>query len=88
MVTTVRHGVAQRSHEIGVRMAAVGLGLGTIGALGLGGLLARYLHEVNSRDPVTLGLAACLLGAIAIGASALPACRATRVDPVAALHAK
>jgi ABC-type lipoprotein release transport system permease subunit len=43
------------------------------------------LFQVSAWDPSTLGAVALLLVATALGASAIPALRATRVDPVRTL---
>ena len=102
------YSVAQRSREIGVRMAlgagqrAVlqlilgrgarlaiwGAGLGVLGALALPRLLRTQLYQVSSTDPEVFLGAAGLLIAIALVASWLPARRATKVDPMAALRAE
>ncbi len=98
--------VAQRTQEIGVRLALGagstdilwlivrnGLFMGVAGvALGLGGaaagriFLARFLFGVSSSDPVTLFGAAILLLLVIVVASAVPATRAMRIDPVQALR--
>jgi predicted permease len=98
--------VAQRSREIGVRMAlgaqrgdvrrlvlrhglilaAVGVAVGLVAALGLTRLMAALLYGVAPLDPVTFaagGLGAALL---ALTASWLPARRASRVDPLETLR--
>jgi putative ABC transport system permease protein len=40
---------------------------------------------LKPRDPVTLGIAAAVLAAVALGASYLPARRAAALDPIASL---
>jgi ABC-type antimicrobial peptide transport system permease subunit len=100
--------VAQRTHEIGVRMAIgarptdvlrmiVGrtvLLSGIDGALGLlgAGVLTRLLDSllfgVTPTDPlIFFGVAAALV-LVAIAASAMPARRAARVDPMIALRSE
>jgi putative ABC transport system permease protein len=101
----IAYSVAQRRHEIGVRMAfgarrsavvrlivgqgaslaLAGIGLGLAGALALSRLLANQLFEVSATDPVTFLLVALLLGGVALAASLIPARRAARIDPHAAL---
>jgi putative ABC transport system permease protein len=66
-------------------LAFTGVAIGTAAALLLARLLAGLLHGVTPQDPLTLAAAATVLGAVALGASALPAWRATRVNPVVAL---
>ena len=71
----------------GARLAAFGVILGVAGALVATRWLASLLYEVSPTDPtvfVTLSLA---LGAIAMVACYLPARRAARADPLAALRA-
>jgi putative ABC transport system permease protein len=98
--------VAQRTQEIGVRVALgataenilrllllqstlpVGLGLvlGLPVALMLTPYLSSQIYGVTARDPWTLGAAAILLGLVGAAASLLPARRALRIDPIAALR--
>ena len=66
-------------------LALIGVAIGTVGALVLTRLLETLLHGVTPHDPVTLAVAAASLTAVALGASAVPAWRATRVNPVVAL---
>jgi predicted permease len=100
------HSAAQRTHEIGIRMAlgargahvrwlfvrrtlaqlALGLPLGLAGALAVGPLLQAVLREVSARDPLALALVMALLIIVSLTASFLPAHRATRRDPMAALR--
>jgi putative ABC transport system permease protein len=97
---------AQRTREIGVRMAlgadgrairrmvlregsaVIGAGLivGLAGALALSRFLGRLLFEVQPGDPATMLTVCLLLGGVGLAACYLPARRATRIDPVAALR--
>ena len=72
----------------GARLAAVGLGLGLLLALGVAQLLGKVLFGVGSFSPVALAGTALLLAATAVVASLLPARRALRLDPTAALRAE
>ena len=72
----------------GLRLTALGLALGLAGAVAGGRLIASQLYEVEPTDPVTLGATAATLAVVAALASYLPARRATRVDPIAALRAE
>jgi predicted permease len=98
--------VAQRTREIGVRMAlgadrtairtmvlrtvarmtlvggAAGLGL----AVAAGWLARSQLYGLTNFDPVVLASAAVVLAAVAFAAGAIPAWRASRVDPMRALR--
>jgi putative ABC transport system permease protein len=62
-----------------------GLLLGATGALVLRGTLERQLFGISAADPVVVTTVAALLAAVALTASALPARRATRIDPVIVL---
>lgn len=74
-----------------VRQAAVPVAGGMITGVGLalfaGRLAAAFLFDVSPHDPVTLIAVALLLGLVALGAAYLPARRASRTDPMAALRA-
>jgi predicted permease len=98
--------VAQRTHEIGVRLAlgarpgrvlrqvvrdglavgALGIALGAAGALAASRALAGLLFATSPTEPATYALVALGLGAIVALASLVPARRAARVDPSAALR--
>ncbi|MGH7528614.1 MAG: FtsX-like permease family protein, partial [Gemmatimonadales bacterium] len=72
----------------GMRLVALGLALGLLGAWLLSRVLTSQLYEVSARDPITYVSVAALLGAIAFAASYLPALRATRVDPIISLRSE
>ena len=63
----------------------VGIGVGVVGAVGLTQLLTGLLYNVRPLDPVVLGAVSLLLAVVALLASYLPARRAVRIDPIAAL---
>lgn len=65
---------------------AIGIVLGTIAALSLTTVLRSRLFEVGPRDPVTFVAVIGLLAVVALAALLLPALRATRADPIAALR--
>ena len=64
----------------------IGLTVGFIGAIGATRLLQNQLFEVGPRDPMTLIATAALLLVVAAAAAALPAWRATAIDPSTALR--
>ncbi len=70
----------------GLRLGAMGAGLGLLGTLALGRLLANFLYGVSPFDPLTFLVVAVLLGTVVLVACLLPARRATRVDPLVALR--
>jgi putative ABC transport system permease protein len=72
----------------GAAMALVGLVIGGLAAIPLTGLLKGLLFDVEPIDPPTIGVAAVLLVTVALAASAIPARRATAVDPMRALRSE
>jgi ABC-type antimicrobial peptide transport system permease subunit len=68
------------------RLALAGIALGLIGATIAMRLLATWFRDVREFDATTVAATSGLLLLIAVLASALPAWRATRVDPVVALR--
>ncbi|MDY7228805.1 ABC transporter permease [Hyalangium rubrum] len=71
-----------------LRLALLGITIGTLVALGLARLLAAALYNVSPADPITFTLVALLLMVVTMVASYLPAWRATRVPPAFALQAE
>ena len=67
-------------------LAAVGLGAGLAGSWWLTRLFSSLLFGVTPSDPVTFAAVSILLVVVAILASSIPAWRAARVDPIAALR--
>jgi ABC-type antimicrobial peptide transport system permease subunit len=69
-----------------VWLILIGMAIGVPGAAVTTRLLRSYLAGVGPRDPLTFVLVPALMAAVALVASYVPARRATRVDPVAALR--
>jgi ABC-type antimicrobial peptide transport system permease subunit len=69
----------------GLKLAAAGIALGIAGALWATKLMSSLLYGVRPTDPVSFAGVAAGLFAIAVIASLVPALRASRLDPVAAL---
>ena len=105
----VSQSVAQRQHEIGIRVALgaerhnilkmilgqslrltlVGVLIGAAMALILARALSSFsqlLYGVSASDPLTLLAVSCVLGAVTALGCYIPARRAMRVDPIAALR--
>jgi hypothetical protein len=65
-------------------MAGTLAGLGF--AIAIGAFAKSLLFELETYDPVALGASAILLATVALGAGFIPAYRASRIDPMRALH--
>jgi putative ABC transport system permease protein len=102
----ITYSVAQRTREIGIRMAlgatsrdvsrlvvgegalmaAAGVAIGLVLAAVLMRSLSTVLFGVTARDPITYATGGLVLLAVAVLAGWLPARRAVRIEPVAALR--
>ncbi len=71
--------------EVGI-LIGVGLAIGLVAALATTHLLESFLYGIKSTDPVTLSIASAVLALVAATAGYLPARRASRQDPMAALR--
>jgi putative ABC transport system permease protein len=100
------YGIAQRTQEIGVRMALgatsgevvrmvlrrttmlvlPGIVVGLGASYALTRVLSRFLFQITATDPATFAFVAGILVVVALAASAMPARRAARIDPVGALR--
>jgi len=69
-----------------IRMVGAGVAAGILGALALTQLMKQSLFHVDAADPVTYLAVTGVLAAVAVTAAALPAWRATRVEPLRALR--
>jgi predicted permease len=70
----------------GMELSAVGIVAGLAGAVALTRVMASLLFGVSAIDAVTFAAVPGILGAVAFAATAIPALRATRVDPMVALR--
>ncbi len=80
MVTTILRG--------SIVTGLIGIGVGIFGALWLSSGLSDLLFEIEPSDPVTYVAVACVLLALCVFSSYLPARRIARVDPVEVLRAE
>jgi putative ABC transport system permease protein len=71
-----------------LRIVVAGLIAGLAGAVGVTRVLQRFLFGVTPTDPVAFTIVTLLLMAVALTAAWLPARRAARIDPCAALRAE
>jgi putative ABC transport system permease protein len=70
----------------GIKTALIGLAAGMAGAALLASTLRAVLYGVAPLDPAVMAGVAGLLLAVAVVANYVPARRATRIDPMEALH--
>jgi len=70
----------------GLKLAALGIGIGLLGGLALGHAVSSLVFGVPIRDPLTFAVVALALAAVTLAASAIPARRASQVDPIVALR--
>ena len=78
--------VAARVVRRGVLLTATGIVAGLLLIWPASRLVQRFLFGIAPSDPLALSLAAVILLAVAVAASAIPAMRAARVDPMQALR--
>jgi putative ABC transport system permease protein len=67
-------------------LVLAGAAVGLAGSLMLARLMSGMLYGVRPADPLTFAVVALLLAAVALAAAAIPALRATRIDPLVALR--
>jgi len=70
----------------GLLLAGAGLMVGIGGAIGIRTVMAREVYGVSALDPLVIGGVALLLAMVVVTASAVPARRASRIDPVRAIN--
>jgi len=70
----------------GAILAAIGIGIGLVGALAVTRFLRAMLFGVSPFDPVSFVAVAAVLSAIAFLASYIPARRAAGIHPIEALR--
>jgi putative ABC transport system permease protein len=70
----------------GIRLVALGIAIGILGAFLSTRFLASLLYGTTATDPLTFAAVALLLTLVALTACYIPARRAMRVDPIVALR--
>jgi putative ABC transport system permease protein len=68
------------------KLLMIGLSVGLAGGIGVGFAMRSLLHGLSPSDPLTISSVIALLSVITITATAWPAWRAARIDPVVALR--
>jgi predicted permease len=69
----------------GLAVTAIGLGVGAIGILGLQRVLQSQLFGIGATDPLVLVMMTVVLSSVAAAACAVPAWRASQINPLVAL---
>ena len=89
----VRMALGARPADIGKMVLGEGLGLvaagvlfGSVGALAVARVMAKFVFGVSAYDPLTFASVGILIAAVALLACYIPARRATKVDPMVALR--
>jgi predicted permease len=70
----------------GMLLTGSGVGIGVLAAIMLTRLMGNMLYKVSPHDPLAFGFAFVVIALASLVACFLPAWRATRIDPVRALH--
>jgi putative ABC transport system permease protein len=70
----------------GARPVLLGLAIGTIGAIACTRMISGLIHGIPSLDPIAFTAGLLVLCTISLVAAAVPAIRASRVDPMVSLH--
>ena len=82
----MRHDLIRQVLRSGLGLTGIGLLLGLGGAIGVARVLASELYQVRGSDPLVIAGTALTVVAVAVMACGIPAWRASRLDPMAALR--
>ena len=81
-----RRDIVQMVLRDGAKLIVVGVIIGLAAALGLARLMSSMLFGISTHDPLSVAGVTSVLTFVAFAACYVPARRATRVDPLAALR--
>ena len=81
-----RNGIAALVLVLGAKLALIGCSLGVLVSLGVSRIIQSLLFEVSATDPTIYLAGVFIMMITALLASALPAMRASSVNPIVSLH--
>ncbi len=87
-VGATRGGIVSMVLAQSARVAVCGAAAGLVAALVLTRFLASQLYGITATDPLTFAAVTVLVLAVAVAATAFPAGRAARIDPIRSLRAE
>lgn len=70
----------------GMALAIIGIGVGVLASIAVGRLLSSIVYGVSVHEPRIFASVASLLAIISAAACTIPAHRASRINPIAALR--
>jgi len=82
-----RQGIARLILLSGTKLALLGCALGVLGSLAASKVMSAFLFEVSATDPFIYACCVVLMLLVALLASAVPAARAAKTEPIVALRA-
>lgn len=83
-----RGNIARLVLGYGARIAAAGCALGILGSLSVSHLVAAFLFGVRATNPIVYTVSICVILALVLLASTIPALRAAAADPARALRSE
>jgi predicted permease len=83
-----RRDITARIVRQALNLTAAGIVLGIVGSCAAARVISGLLYETSASDPWLMGAATAVFVIVGLGASALPAWRASRVDPIVSMRAE